>query len=215
MHNNQLMRSTIAPIIFFVALLSCNDKKAEPATVVNGKDDSSTRVRTERDLNPYSPVDISPMDMSYYPLEYPKLKMSKVTTGNPVARVLYSRPHLGGRTLFKDILKYDAPWRLGANEATEIEFYQDVSIRGQKIRAGRYVLYCIPHQESWSIVFNSNIETWGLEQDTTKDIARFTIPVTNTQRHIEYFTMVFEKTTAGANLVMAWDSVEARLPIEF
>ena len=210
-----LMRKILPCIILFLAAVSCNDKKEEPTNVINIRDDSSTRVRTERDLNPYATVDVSPMDMSYYPVEYPKLKMSKATNDKPVARVVYSRPHLGGRTLFDGILKYDTAWRLGANEATEIEFYQDVRIQGQEIKAGRYILYCIPYKDRWIIILNSNIDTWGLEQDTSKDTARFTVPVSARERSIEYYTMVFEKTTTGANLLMAWDHIEARLPIEF
>ncbi len=202
-------------ITLFTILFSCTGKKTQPEPKFEVRDDSATRVRTERDLNPYATVDISPMDMSYYPVEYPKLKMSKLTLEPPVARVVYSRPHLGGRQLFNGILRYDTTWRLGANEATEIEFYRDVKIKGQAVNAGRYILYCIPGKEEWKLILNSNVDTWGLEQDGSKDVAHFTIPALNSNRHIEYFTMVFQKSNTGADLVMAWDSVEARLPIEF
>jgi hypothetical protein len=211
-----LMRSSGFYFLFLLTVLfSCTDDKPEPTPNFDKLDDSSTRVRTERDLNPYATVDISPMDMSYYPVEYPKLKMSKVTAEPPVARVVYSRPHLGGRSLFTDILHYDSTWRLGANEATEIEFYRDVTIQAKPVKSGRYILYCTPGKESWTIILNSNIDTWGLQQDPAGDIARFAIPVTTTQRRIEYFTMIFEKSATGAHLVMAWDDLEARLPIEF
>ena len=43
----------------------------------------------------------------------------------PMAKLVYSRPHLQGRKLFHDVLNFDEPWRLGANEATEIDFYKD------------------------------------------------------------------------------------------
>jgi hypothetical protein len=210
------MRSSSFTLLFLAVLLfSCADDKPAASPSVEKRDDSSTRVRTERDMNPYSTVDISPMDMSYYPVEYPKLKMSKVTSDPPVARVVYSRPHLGGRSLFTGILQYDSTWRLGANEATEIEFYRNVTIQGKPVKAGRYILYCTPSKDNWTVVLNSNIDTWGLQQDPSRDIASFIIPAVSTQRHIEYFTMVFEKSSTGANLLMAWDSVEARLPIEF
>jgi hypothetical protein len=41
------------------------------------------------------------------------------------------------------------------------------------------------------------------------------IPVNTIAGSIEYFTMVFEKTDTGADLLMAWDNAEARLPIGF
>ena len=38
------------------------------------------------------------------------------------ARVVYSRPKKEGRTIFGGLVEYGQVWRLGANEATEIEF---------------------------------------------------------------------------------------------
>jgi hypothetical protein len=40
-----------------------------------------------------------------------------------VARLIYSRPTKNGRVIFGDLLEYGKVWRLGANEATEIEFF--------------------------------------------------------------------------------------------
>ena len=83
--------------------------------------------------------DVSPMDMSYFPVNYPKLKMAKLVSQPPVMRLIYSRPHLQGRELFHDVLRYGEYWRLGANEATEIEFFRDVTIQNKRIHPGRYV----------------------------------------------------------------------------
>jgi hypothetical protein len=83
------------------------------------------------------------------------------------------------------------------------------------VNAGRYTLYCIPQQDTWTVVLNSNVHTWGLHPDSTKDIARFTIPVTKTQNFFEFFTMAFIKTEQGADLVMAWERLESRLPFKF
>ena len=155
------------------------------------------------------------MDMTYFPVDYPKLKMTKVVPGPPLARVVYSRPHLQGRSLFGEVLKYGEPWRLGANEATELQLFKNATIEGKQIPAGRYVLYCIPQKDKWTIVLNSNIDTWGLHPDSTKDIARFEIASHPTNEHIEYFTMLFEKKGDGAELLMAWDGTDARLRFKF
>jgi hypothetical protein len=208
-------------ILFGILLLlgysSCKngeEKKETTAKNVN-KEDSISKVNQQSAANPYDPIDISPMDMSYYPHEYPKFKMTKAITAPPVARVIYSRPHLQGRQLFHDLLKYGEAWRLGANESTELQLYRDVTIQNKKVKAGRYVLYCIPQPDKWTIILNSNIDSWGLQPDSTKDIAHFDAPVKQTDNHIEYFTIIFEKTDSGADLLMAWDNLEARLPINF
>jgi hypothetical protein len=201
------------PLLFLVA---CRNQEKKPAgTGIMSSKDSSKIKTPGKNENPYVIVDVSPMDMSYFPADYPKLKMAKAINTPPLARVVYSRPHLQGRLLFHDLLKYGEPWRLGANEATELDLYTDAVIRDQKIKAGRYILYCIPEPGQWEIIINTNIDSWGLQQDTTKDMARFIIPLQQTANHLEYFTMIFEKTNTGADLLMAWDNLEARLPFRF
>lgn len=205
-------------LCFVLFVTSCGESSHEPAPNAESKNKPIIQNSNGQDIippNPYASVDISPMDMSYFPVDYPKLKMSNPGIAPPLMRVIYSRPHLGRRKLFHDILKYNEVWRLGANEATEIELYKPVSIQGKKINPGRYILYAIPHPDKWTIVLNSNIDTWGLQQDSAKDVQRFEIPVMNDQPMLEYFTMIFEKTDSGANLVIGWDTILAKLPIEF
>src|SRR5437868_8613217 len=50
--------------------------------------------------NPYAVIDISPMDMSYFPVDYSKRKMAHEISTPPVMRVIYSRPHKQGRVIF-------------------------------------------------------------------------------------------------------------------
>jgi Protein of unknown function (DUF2911) len=215
------LRLLLFTLLFFS--VSCSQKKkSQPLVIDSIPNDSRSDKKQEPVSNPYATVDVSPMDMSYYPADYPKLKMSHATNIPPLARVVYSRPHLQGRRLFHDslkhgeyILKYSESWRLGANEATELQLYKNVTIQGKQIPAGRYILYCIPQPDKWTIVVNSNLDSWGLTQDSTKDIARFDVAVKNTNPRLEFFTMVFEKTGNGAELIMAWDTIEARLPIVF
>jgi hypothetical protein len=194
---------------------SCGNKEMASPEKNKTPNDSNSIVKPELNVNPYVPVDISPMDMSYYPVDYPKLKMTNSIATPPVMRVIYSRPHLQKRHLFHGLLKYGEPWRLGANEATEIQFFRDVSIQNKKIAAGRYILYCIPQPDNWTLVLNSNIDTWGLKMDSTKDLQRFIIPISTNNTPVEYFTIVFEKTETGADMLMAWDDITARLPIRF
>jgi hypothetical protein len=203
-------------LIALVFFISCKEKEKPPtvtktATFTDSVPDNNDATKVNR----YAPVDLSPMDMSYFPADYPKLKMTDNNIPPPVARVIYSRPHLEGRQLFHDVLKYGERWRLGANESTELDLYQDVTIQNKKIKPGRYVLYCILGSDKWSMVLNSNIDSWGLKQDTTKDIQHFDIPISHGNPTLEYFSIVFEKTNDGADLVMAWDDVVAKLPINF
>jgi hypothetical protein len=170
-----------------------------------------TNKPAEKDLQPG--LDKSPMDMSYYPVDYPKLKMAGNLTEPLIARVIYSRPQKNNRTVFGNLIKYGSVWRLGANEASEIEFFKDVTINDKKVSKGRYVIYCIPQESNWTLVLNNDLYTWGLKIDSTKDEYKFNVPVAKTRFPYELFTMEFEKAGKGMQLNMEWDSAKAILPI--
>lgn len=159
-------------------------------------------------------LDKSPMDMSYWPNNYPALKINGKAPARPVARLIYSRPMKNGRTIFGNILKYDEVWRLGANEATEIEFFSRVKIGGKTIPKGRYTLYCIPHPDRWTLILNTDNYSWGsMIYDSRKDLVRKDVPLTKNPETTEAFTMYFDETASGANLVILWDDLKAVLPI--
>jgi hypothetical protein len=160
------------------------------------------------------PVDKSPMDISYYPNNYPVLKIQDKITEPLITRVVYSRPKKEGRTIFGGLIEYGKVWRLGANEATEIEFYQKVNIGGKKIPKGRYTLYAIVNENSWTFIVNKDTDTWGsFKYNAGKDVVRADAPVEKMNDAIESFTMTFEKVNNNINLVVAWENVKVALPI--
>ena len=159
-------------------------------------------------------VDKSPMDMSYYPNNYPLLRIQDKASEPLLARVIYSRPQKNGRAIFGDLIEYGKLWRLGANEATEIEFYQPVTVGGTKLRKGRYTLYAIPDTGKWTIIFNKETDIWGsFKYDIKKDVLRVDVPVEKQPDSLDVFTMLFDKLSNGINLVIAWDDVKLNLPI--
>ncbi len=160
-------------------------------------------------------LDKSPMDMSYYPANYPILKIQDKITEPLVMRLIYSRPQLNGRKIFGDLQEYGNVWRLGANEATEIEFFKDVKINGKKIKSGRYTLYAIPYVDKWTVIVNKDTDTWGsFRYDQTKDVVRIDLPVSKNQT-TEAMTITFDKSQSGAAMNMCWESVKVSLPIMF
>lgn len=162
------------------------------------------------------PVDKSPMDMSYYPNGHPVLKIQDKATEPLMARIIYSRPQKNGRVVFGDLLEYGKIWRMGANEATEIEFYQTVKINNTKIKKGRYTMYCIPYADKWTVIVNKETDTWGsFKYDSKKDLVKMDVPVQKQTEITESFAIVFEKSATGSNLVIAWDDVKISLPIVF
>jgi len=191
-----------------VLCISCDNVSP---SVSNPERQNNSRITETAD----PPVDKSVMDMSYFPPDYPQLKMGGKAKGEPVIRLIYSRPHKDHRKIYGDVVQLNTPWRLGANEATEIEFFRDVTIQNKRVAAGRYVLYAIPGNEKWNLILNSDLFTWGLRINRDKDLYSFSVPARLTSVPMEIFSMQFGKTATGAELSIAWDTVLVTLPINF
>jgi hypothetical protein len=162
------------------------------------------------------PVDKSALDVSYYPPNYPILKIQDKVTEPLVARVIYSRPQKNGREVFGTLVEYGQTWRMGANEATEIEFFRDMTLGKTKIKKGRYTLYAVPKTDVWTVIINRDTDTWGsFKYDSKKDVARMDVKPERVAEVCETYSMYFEKRTGGINLIVQWDNVRAAIPFGF
>lgn len=171
-------------------------------------------VFSQTSASKFPALDKSPMDMAYFPDNYPVLKIQDKTKEPLIARVIYSRPQKNNRTVYGELVDYNEVWRLGANEATEIEFYRDVKIGGKKILKGKYTLYALINPTEWTMILNKETDTWGaFKYDEKKDVLRTPVPVQKTAEPVEAFSIYFDKTTNGMNLNVAWDTVQVSLPI--
>jgi len=160
-------------------------------------------------------LDRSPLDVSYYPPNYPILKMSGKANGEPMARVLYSRPQKKERNIFGGEVKYNEIWRIGANESTEIELYKNAVLGNTKVPKGRYTLFCIPTENKWTIILNKDNYMWGsFSYKSEKDAARIEVPVEKNDVEVEALTIYFQNN-GKPGLVIMWDTTKALIPITF
>ena len=163
------------------------------------------------------PLDQSPMDMSYCPADYPILRIQGKDKEPLVARIIYGRPQKNGRIIFGDLVPYGSVWRLGANEATEIEFFKDIKLSGKKVAKGRYTLYALPQADKWTLILNTETNIWGaFKYDSKKDVLRTDVPVQNQTDSTDIFTMIFEKNNStSANLLISWENVFVKMPFNW
>ena len=158
-------------------------------------------------------LDKSPMDMSTYPAGYSLLKLQGKATDPLAARVIYSRPLKNKRVIFGQLVEYNKVWRFGANENTEIEFFNDVTINNIKVKKGKYSLFVIPDTGKWTIIINKDLNNWGAYQyEQTKDVLRVDVPVQTTTDIAEAFYIYFDKAKNGFSLNAGWDNVKITLP---
>ena len=122
----KLYRNYIYLCLFFLGyiFLSCKSSPKVSLAQFTLKDSVEESITP----NPYIARDRSPMDMSYWPSSYPILKMNNDDSIELLARLIYSRPQKRGRVIFgengESLCAYGKEWRLGANEATEIDFFK-------------------------------------------------------------------------------------------
>lgn len=167
----------------------------------------------------FSKIDKSVMDAAFYPVKAAKRVFEKNDDKrkvlDPKIRVLYSRPLTKGRVIFGKLLKFDKPWRIGANESTEILFLTDVTFGDTDIKAGRYSLIAIPSATNWIIKLNTENDGWGnYSYDPSKDIASVTVPTQTSANKIEALSIVlYEKSTNLVHLKIGWDTTYTETPI--
>ena len=160
------------------------------------------------------PIDKSPMDMATFPSNYGLLKIQDKATEPLAVRIIYSRPLKNNRVIFGQLVEYNKIWRFGANENSEIEFYNDVTINNTKVKKGRYSIYAIPTTDKWTIVINKDLNSWGAyKYEQSKDVLRVDVPVQTTNEIAEAFYIYFDKAKTGFNLNAGWDNVKVTLPI--
>jgi len=127
----------------------------------------------------------------------------------------YCRPYKKGRKIFGGLVPYDKYWRTGANASTEIEFSKRINFGGKLIEKGRYKLYTIPSEQSWLVVLNKEINTWGYDlPNINNDILRINSPVERTPQIVEQFTISFVKEQKNeVGMIFTWDKTKVTVPI--
>lgn len=153
-------------------------------------------------------LDESPLDLAVFRPD------GRSTT--PAARIIYSRPSKKGRTMLGTKVPYGEVWRLGANQTTEINVYRDMTFGGKKLKAGNYTMYAIPMADSWTVIFNSNLYTWGaFDYDASKNVMSIEVPAKKASETREAFGIAFDGKGGKGNLLMAWEDVEVSIPLTY
>jgi hypothetical protein len=163
--------------------------------------------------------DTSPMDLVQYPNSSRFRNMQKpedLDKAVAKVRVVYSRPQMKGRKIFGEMLKYGDMWRVGANETTEITFFQDVTINGTKVKKGKYGLFAkLISADEWEFIIHTNLPSWGnTNHDEKTNVVTMVAKTAKTPKTLEALSMLLvENGTNQVDLVVGWENTMAKLPI--
>ncbi|MEL6988380.1 MAG: DUF2911 domain-containing protein, partial [Bacteroidota bacterium] len=151
------------------------------------------------------------------PAASPKSKLVQdVGLGN--VTIEYNRPSKKGRDIFGGLVPYGEMWRTGANASTKVEFSEDVEVMGQPLKAGKYALYTIPGEVTWTVVFHKNLSYWGTggeNYNKEEDALRVTVrPITMPEGvFVETFIILINNIKPnGADIELLWDDVNVIIP---
>ena len=163
-------------------------------------------LKSEISAQEFKDLDKAPLDISYY---------RKNRVAKPLVKVIYGRPQKNDQEVFGNLVSYGKLWRTGANEATEVKFYQDILFGDVKVPAGTYVLLTIPGEKEWEIILSSNLDVWGAFQyNPLFDIAKITVPSVKAET-LEVFSIAFKEKKNNIQMVLGWDSTRVKIPISF
>ncbi len=163
----------------------------------------------------FEDLDASPLDVVFFPTNVPKSDF-RGEYAPAKMKVYYSRPQLKGVDKLTKHMN-GSIWRMGANEANEITFYQDVTVGETKIDAGTYSLFAEVTEDTWTFILHSKLNTWGRYTlgKGSSEIARINGIVSKSDEKIEALSMMFKEVEGGAHLVVGWQNTIAEMPIKF
>jgi hypothetical protein len=93
-------------------------------------------------------------------------------------------------------------------------------IGGKLLKPGKYSLWTVPNEESWQVIFNSDVPAWGISvlnkgnaaRNTETDVLIVDVPVMTTEMEFEKFTISIEEADDMLELVLAWDRTLVAVP---
>jgi len=139
---------------------------------------------------------------------------AKVDLSGATVTIDYSSPRAKGRKIYGDLVPFGQVWRTGANEATTFVTTADLNVGGTTVPAGNYTLFTIPNKDKWTLILSKKTGEWGTEYPgASNDLARIDMKASTLPSAVENFTISLEKSGAGANLNIDWETARASVQI--
>ncbi len=156
-------------------------------------------------------------------------QMAKVSQriGITDVTIIYSRPSVNDREIWGALVPYgmnnlgfgtakESPWRAGANENTVIKFTDDVSIEGQQVKAGKYGLHMVIHEDNKAtVILSKNSGAWGSYfYDPAEDVLKVDVEMKDIP-HVEHLMFAFNEVDATSAVAsLNWEKKQIPFKVE-
>ncbi len=93
--------------------------------------------------------------------------------------------------------------------------YDDVTIGGKEVKAGKYGLLTIPNADKWTLIITKDVDvTSPSDYKLENDVVRVEAPIMKMPFAVETFTITFaDLSGSNTNLHIFWDNVLVALPV--
>jgi hypothetical protein len=126
------------------------------------------------------------------------------TVNGKTITINYSQPSVKGRKIWGGLVPYGEVWRTGANESTSFETSADLTIQGKTLPKGKYALFTIPGEKSWTIIFNKSIAWGSYSYKESEDVLRVTATPESADAHEQFTIQASDKGLVS----LLWDKLK-------
>ena len=96
-------------------------------------------------------------------------------------------------------------WRLGMNQATEIETTGDLNVAGTQLKAGKYSLWAKKTGDnSWALEFHPKTGVWGAPALTEGFVAELPLKMETVKDHAEKLVISLADMKGKAGIKIHW-----------
>lgn len=144
------------------------------------------------------------------------LATERFRVGDATVQVCYGRPSMRGRQVFAGLVPYDSLWRLGANEPTRLYTNRAITVGGITLGPGRYSLYALPEQQTWTVYASRSTLHWGNDISSSvraKEVGSLTGPVEELAQPVETLTLRPDNPANATNLIIEWERTRFAIPL--
>ncbi|HKP87240.1 MAG TPA: DUF2911 domain-containing protein [Blastocatellia bacterium] len=116
----------------------------------------------------------------------------------------YGRPNLQGRDMLSKA-QAGTVWRLGMNQATQLETTGDLTVAGKQLKAGKYSLWAKKTGDNtWVLAFHPTVPNWGAPELKEGYVAELPLTMGTAKDSAEQLTISLADMKGKAGIKIQW-----------
>ncbi len=144
----------------------------------------------------------------------PHERTQVVTIDGSEMYIEYGRPYTRGRKIFGSLIRWDEVWCPGADEATYLSTSKPLKVGSLALPAGKYSLWIQPAEDVWTLIFNSDWDTFHTAHRSRSDVGKVPMRKQVLPENVEQLTFTIEPNAGakGGQISMAWATTKVSVP---